>query len=99
MTVLERSDLSIAEQIKLMDGDIDSRLFNIRSDLELALANVKINTNVTANYLADQITQNIREVVRLQAINILLDVLTHPQRFEIFATLAGNVKEQSDEQG
>lgn len=99
MTVLERSDLPIDEQIRQIDNDIDSKMFNVEQDLRALFAHVKLDSGFTPDMLVRHVVANIKDVVRLQAINILLDVLTHPQRFEIFATLAGNVKEQSDEQG
>lgn len=52
--------------------------------------------NDLKTHTVQRVTDNLIEQMRQSAIIVVLDMLTHPQRFEMFAQLAARVKEQGE---
>ena len=86
--IIERSDKSIDEQIKELTAEADRRMGFVESNLNNLFAHVKVDNSVSANITVRSIASDLREVIRTNVIAIMLDVLSHPQRFEMFAALS-----------
>ena len=86
----------ISEQIDDMERQMRSHRMFVENALTAAFAHVKaFSTNgLQPRDVAMQIMNDMMEIVRLSTIMIMLDMLTHPQRFEMFTQLACNLKEQ-----
>lgn len=88
------SQQSIDEQITALENQIHNRRNHMEATLGLLFMNVKSPGGYNAGVLVSQMMDDMMEQMRQSAIVIVLDMLTHPQRFEMFAQLASRLKEQ-----
>lgn len=87
---------TIDEQIKIIEDQMRSRRGRIEHDLTTMFEHMKMPNDMNT-HMVQRVTEDLMEQMRQSAILILLDMLTHPKRFEMFAQLAGQLKERSDE--
>lgn len=84
---------SIDAQIEIMEDQMRSRRGRIESDLNKMFEHVKMPNDMNA-YMVQRVVEELVEQMRQSAILVVLDMLTHPARFEMFAQLASRLKEQ-----
>lgn len=87
------SEQSVDDQIKVIEDQIRSRRGRIESDLNKMFEHVEMPHDLNG-HMVQRVVEDLTEQMRQLAILIVLDMLTHPQRFELFAQLASRLKEQ-----
>lgn len=88
--------VSVDRQINIIEDQMRDRREHIERSLTTMFQSVKMPNDMNA-YMVQCVVEDLMEQMRQATIVVVLDMLTHPQRFEMFAQMASRLKEQEKE--